>query len=331
MSLSDVETPQARGHDSPRGAHTPVGGARTPLGEDRRRPSPRRSKRVVGRGQASAASWRSRRSSTSVAGQDLGDAGVRLAAFADYVNELPVLELDAVHRDVDGGHVYRLVVAGEQIVVAGDVRAGVADVAEERPERPLVVERQRQRADGEASAFSSWIDMSITMPRTGWIGPWRTLASTTMPPVWYWNRSTVCAAWCRSRWSVQLRGSPRALVFVRRKKYVSHLQLLDRQLAGLDPPVDPLVAGVEPAGVTAHRREARATGRRRPPPLGEGVAQRDLHLTCLPASRRRSSAGVDLVSVRRSPRRHRHGAEGVVELRHPPDRCRIPRPPHGSG
>ncbi len=37
--------------------------------------------------------------------------------------------------------------AVDQIVVAGDVGAGVADVAEERAERAVVVERQRQRAD----------------------------------------------------------------------------------------------------------------------------------------------------------------------------------------
>jgi hypothetical protein len=46
----------------------------------------------------------------------------------------------------DTRHVDRLVVAVEQVVVAGDVGAAVADVSEERAERTVVVERQRQRA-----------------------------------------------------------------------------------------------------------------------------------------------------------------------------------------
>src|SRR5262249_1114071 len=66
----------------------------------------------------------------------------------------------------------------------------------------------------------SWIDMSIAMPSSGWTGPCTAWAIWTSSPVWYWNRSTVCAAWCQSRLSVQLRGSPSAFRFWRRKKYV---------------------------------------------------------------------------------------------------------------
>jgi hypothetical protein len=66
----------------------------------------------------------------------------------------------------------------------------------------------------------SWIDMSIAMPRFGWIGPCTACAVTIAPRVWYAKRSTVCAAWCHSRWSVHERGWPSALMFVRRKKKV---------------------------------------------------------------------------------------------------------------
>src|SRR5580692_1346568 len=83
----------------------------------------------------------------AVARKDLADAGVRLAALADRRDELAVLKLDAVCRYVDLGHVDRLLAPGHQVVVAGDVGAVVADVAEEAAERPVVVEAQRQRAD----------------------------------------------------------------------------------------------------------------------------------------------------------------------------------------
>ena len=73
-------------------------------------------------------------------------------------------------RDVDLRHVDRLFAPGDQVVVAGDVGAVVADVAEEGPERPVVVEAQRQGAD-RPSGVRSWIDMSMAMPSSGWIGP----------------------------------------------------------------------------------------------------------------------------------------------------------------
>src|SRR6266540_2022987 len=85
-----------------------------------------------------------------VTGHHLGDAGVGLAGFADCGDPLAVLELDAVHRARDLGHVDFLVLAVEEIVVAGDVGAEVADVAEEAAERAVVVERQVERADRAA-------------------------------------------------------------------------------------------------------------------------------------------------------------------------------------
>src|SRR5580658_11197232 len=82
-----------------------------------------------------------------VAGKYFADAGVRLAVLADRRDELAVLQLDAVCRYVDRRYVDRLLAPGDQVVVAGDVGAVVADVAEEAAERPVVVEAQRQRAD----------------------------------------------------------------------------------------------------------------------------------------------------------------------------------------
>ena len=89
----------------------------------------------------------SRRSSVRIRRQHLLHARVRLALLADRGEELAILQLDAVHRDIHLRDVDRVVLAVEQIVVARDVRAVVADVAEERAERTVVVERQRQRAD----------------------------------------------------------------------------------------------------------------------------------------------------------------------------------------
>src|SRR5439155_5525228 len=81
------------------------------------------------------------------AGQQLREAAVGLAFLLDRGDEFAVLELDAVHRHVDLGHVDLVVLAVGEVVVERLVGAVVADVAEERAERPVIVERQRQRED----------------------------------------------------------------------------------------------------------------------------------------------------------------------------------------
>src|SRR6185312_15575182 len=67
--------------------------------------------------------------------QNLVDTRVGLALIADGREEFAVLQLDAVHRDVD-----LPVLAVDEIVVACDVGAVVADVAEEGTQRPVIVE-----------------------------------------------------------------------------------------------------------------------------------------------------------------------------------------------
>ena len=90
-----------------------------------------------------------------VARQHLRDRCVRLAAFADRGEELAILQLDAVHRHVHLRHVDLFFLAGDEVVIARDLGAVVADVAEERAERAVIVERQRERADRAASASSA--------------------------------------------------------------------------------------------------------------------------------------------------------------------------------
>src|SRR3977135_1123728 len=84
------------------------------------------------------------------AGQHLRQAAVGLALFLDGGDELAILELDAVHGDVDLGHVDLVVLAVAEVVVERLVGAVVADVAEERAARTVVVERQREREDRPA-------------------------------------------------------------------------------------------------------------------------------------------------------------------------------------
>src|SRR3954447_11416306 len=74
--------------------------------------------------------------------QHLLKAAVRLALLLDRLDELAVLELDAVHRHVHLRYVDLVVLAVAEIVVECIEGAVVADVAEERTERAVVVERQ---------------------------------------------------------------------------------------------------------------------------------------------------------------------------------------------
>ena len=67
------------------------------------------------------------------------DARVRLASLANRREELSILQLDTVHRDIDLRYVDLLVLAVDEIVVARNVRTVIADVPEERPKRAIVV------------------------------------------------------------------------------------------------------------------------------------------------------------------------------------------------
>src|ERR1700678_2299259 len=87
--------------------------------------------------------------------QALRDAGIRFAALANGREEFPVLELDAVHRYVHLRDIDVVVLAVQQLIVARDVRAVIADVAEKSTERPVIVEGQRQRANGTRGDLQS--------------------------------------------------------------------------------------------------------------------------------------------------------------------------------
>ncbi len=75
-----------------------------------------------------------------VAGQYLRNARIGFAALADGGDEFAVLQLDAVHRHIDIGNVDLFFFAGEQIIVAREIGRAVADITEERAERPVIVE-----------------------------------------------------------------------------------------------------------------------------------------------------------------------------------------------
>jgi len=77
-----------------------------------------------------------------VAGQDLRHTAIGLAAFADGCKKFTVLQFDAVHGHRHLTHIDLLFLAVEQVVVAGNVGARVADVAKESAQRTIVVETQ---------------------------------------------------------------------------------------------------------------------------------------------------------------------------------------------
>src|SRR4051812_9894242 len=70
----------------------------------------------------------------------LCDARARFALVADRRDELPVLQLDSVHRHVYLRQIDFALLAVEEIVVARDVRAVIADVAEKSALWTVVIE-----------------------------------------------------------------------------------------------------------------------------------------------------------------------------------------------
>src|ERR1700676_5382530 len=62
--------------------------------------------------------------------QALRETGIRFAAVANGGEKFAILQFDAVHRDADLRHIDGVVFAVQQFIVARDVRAVIADVAE---------------------------------------------------------------------------------------------------------------------------------------------------------------------------------------------------------
>src|SRR5262245_10156002 len=191
--------------------------------------------------------------------QQLRQTGVRLAFLLDRGDELGVLDLDAVHGDVDLGHVDLVVLAVAEVVVERLVGSVVADVAEERAERPVVVEGERQgehrarrhlgddahvhgdaelrvdRAlhrvavgDGLAGLVLEQVDGVGGVVPEQMIGPAARIA----------GRVDVLAA----------------------EEIGLHVHLLDLELALLNALVHPLVAGIEAAHMAAHGDDAGLLG-----------------------------------------------------------------------
>src|SRR4051794_35431442 len=193
------------------------------------------------------------------AGKHLLETRVRLALFPDRGDEFAVLELDAVHGDIDLGHVDLVVLAVAEIVVERLIGAVVADVAEERAERPVVVERQRERQDRARRHLRHDAhvhgDAELRMDRPlhrVTIG--NGLAGLILEQV-----DGVGGVMPQEVVGPTARVARRVDVLAA-EKIGLHVHLLDLELTLLDALVNPLVARVEAAHVPAHRDDAGLLG-----------------------------------------------------------------------
>src|SRR3954452_24780681 len=193
------------------------------------------------------------------AGKHLLETRVRLALFPDRGDEFAVLELDAVHGDIDLGHVDLVVLAVAEIVVERLVGAVVADVAEERAERPVVVERQREREDRARRHLrhdahvhgNSELRMDRPLHRIA-IG--NRLAGLVLEQV-----DGVGGVMPQEVVGPTARVTRRVDVLAA-EEIGLHVHLLDLELTLLDALVNPLMTGVEAAHVPAHRHDAGLLG-----------------------------------------------------------------------
>ena len=184
---------------------------------------------------------------------------VRLALLLDRLDELAVLELDAVHRHVDLRHVDLVVLAVAQVVVERLERAVVADVAEEAAERPVVVERQRQRQHRARRRLRDDAhvhrDVELRMDRAlHRVAVGDVLAGLVLEQV-----DGVGGVVPEQMVGPAPRIARRVDVLPP-EEIGLHVHLLDLQLAGLDLLVDVLVARVEAPHVAAHGGDAGLLG-----------------------------------------------------------------------
>ena len=205
----------------------------------------------------------------------------------------------------------RLVLAGNEVVVAGDVRAGVADVAEEGAEWAVVVERQGQRAD--RAGCRTKLDRHVHRdPELGVDRPLQGVRLHDRRPGLVGEQVDGVSGVVPQEVVGPRPGLPQGIEVLSAEEVGLHVHLLQGELAGGDPAVHPLVARVEAPGVADHPDQAAllldAQAR-----LGvaQRVGQGDLHLHVLP----RRQAGLRLFGVQRRRRREDDGVD-VVHREH---------------
>ncbi len=116
-------------------------------------------------------------------GQALRHAGVGFALFADGGEELAILQLDAVHRDIHLRHVDGFVLAVEQFVVAGDVTCRCRRCSGRKvPSGPSLLKDSDSVQMAPLATFSP-MHMSMAMPSVGCIGPCSANAAAACWPV----------------------------------------------------------------------------------------------------------------------------------------------------
>ncbi len=149
-------------------------------------------------------------------------------------------------RDVD-----RFLVTVDEVVVACDIGAVIADVAEERAERSVVVERQRQGAhrpgrhlhadthvhgDTELGVHRPLHRLHLARDLTGLVLEQIDRMTGVVP-------EQVIGPAPRLAFGVQVAAA---------EKESLHVQVLQRQLARLDLSVNPLMTGIEAPRVSNH-------------------------------------------------------------------------------
>src|SRR5262245_152257 len=190
------------------------------------------------------------------AGQQLRKGGIRLALLLDRGNEFAVLELDAVHGDVDLGDVDLVVLTVAEDVVKRFEGAVVADIAEEGAERPVVVERERQRQYCAGGHFRDDAhvhgDAELRVDRS-----LHRIAIGNRPPCLVLEQVDGMGSVMPEQVIGPAARIARCIDVPAAEEIGLCVHLLDRELALLDALVDPLMARVEAAHVPAHRHDAR--------------------------------------------------------------------------
>ncbi len=193
------------------------------------------------------------------AGQHLRQAAVGLALLLDGGDELAVLELDAVHGDIDLGDVDLVVLAVAQVVVERLVGAVVADIAEERAERPVIVEGERQCEDRARGHLGDDAhvhrDVQLRMDR-----PLHRVAIRDRLPGLVLEQVDGVGRMVPEQMVGPAARIAGGVDVLPAEEIGLHVHLLDGELALHDALVHPLVAGIEAPHVAAHGDHAGLLG-----------------------------------------------------------------------
>ena len=199
----------------------------------------------------------------------MGNTRIRLTPGSNRCKKLTVLQLDAVDRDIHRRDINFFVATGYKVVIAGDISPMVPDVTKKGAQWTVIVKRQGKRT--KRAVGSLQLDRHVHRdPKAGRNRPLQGVGLDDRAACLIREQIHRVRGMVPEQMVGPAAGVAKRVHIGATEEEGLHVQMLERELARNNSPMDPLVARIESAGMPNHGDETCALLQRE---YGTGVCQ----------------------------------------------------------